>query len=108
RRVFENWLARGRKGRARGAYRDFAEAVRQAEAQARMQAEMAAYKKDAMNWLKSGPGREATNRPGWSMPVRARPAAEKGAHNPLLHPAAARLLAALLKALTPFPEARAA
>ncbi len=56
RRLFAKWLARGLKRRARGAYRDFAEAIRQAEAQARLQAEMAAYKKDALNWLKSGPG----------------------------------------------------
>jgi hypothetical protein len=42
------------------------------------------------------------------MPVRARPAAEGREGNPLLQPAAARALAALLQALTPFPEARAA
>jgi hypothetical protein len=108
RRVFERWLARGRKKRAPGEYREFAEAVRQAEAHARLRAEMAAYKKDAMNWLKSGPGRESADRPGWSMPVRARPVKERGEGNPLLHPAGARVVAALLKALTPFPEARAA
>ena len=108
RRVFEKWLARGQKRRARATYRTFAEAIRQAEAQARLNAEMAAYKKDAMNWLKSGPGRETGNRPGWSMPVRARPAGEGREVNPLLQPAAARMLAALLQALTPFPEARAA
>jgi hypothetical protein len=108
RRLFAKWLARGLKRRARGVYRAFAEAIRQAEAQARLGAEMAAYKKDALNWLKSGPGRERPRRPGWSMPVRARPGAERGAANPLLHPAAARVLAGLLQALTPFPEARAA
>jgi hypothetical protein len=108
RRLFAKWLARGLKRRARGAYRDFAQAIRQAEAQARLGAEMAAYKKDALNWLKSGPGRETPRWPGWSMPVRARPAAGRSAANPPLHPAAARVLAALLRALTPFPEARAA
>ena len=58
--------------------------------------------------VQSGPGRETANRPGWSMPVRARPAGEGREGNPLLQPAAARALAALLQALTPFPEARAA
>ena len=108
RRVFLKWLARGLKRRARGPYRTFAEAVRQAEAHARLGAEMAAYKKDALNWLKSGPGRETARRPGWSMPVRPRSAKEGRTANPLLQPAAARALAALLQALTPFPEARAA
>ena len=107
-RLFQKWLARGLKGRAREPYRAFAQAVRQAEAQARLKAEMAAYNKDAVNWLKSGPGRETASRPGWSMPVRARPTAEGREGNPLLQPAAARALAALLQALTPFPEARAA
>jgi hypothetical protein len=107
-RTFQKWLARGLKSRAREPYRAFAQAIRQAEAHARLAAEMAAFKKDAINWLKSGPGRETANRPGWSMPVRARPAAEGRDGNPLLQPAAARALAALLQALTPFPEARAA
>ncbi len=40
--------------------------------------------------------------------MRARAARTQGAANLLLHPAAARVLAALLQALTPFPEARAA
>jgi hypothetical protein len=108
RQLFARWLARGLKRRARKVYREFAEAIRQAEAQARLAAEMAAYKKDALNWLKSGPGREAPGRTGWSMPVRGRPRRERRSGNPLLHPTGARLLAALLQALTPFPEARAA
>ncbi|MCI0456137.1 MAG: hypothetical protein L0Z62_04050 [Gemmataceae bacterium] len=107
RRVFERWMARGLRQGAREPYRSFAESVRQAEAEARIRAEIAAYKKDALNWLKGGPGREGTGRPGWSMPVKA--ADGKGRRvNPLLLPEVARLLAALLQALAPFPEARAA
>jgi hypothetical protein len=107
RRLFRRWLARGLRKRARQPYRGFAEAVRQAAAQARLNAEIAAYKKDAINWLKSGPGRETSALPGWSMPVKAR-LAEGQRENPLLQPEVARLVAALLQALTPFPEARAA
>ncbi len=107
RRLFRRWLARGLKKRARAPYRGFAEAVRQAAAQARLAAETAAFKKDAVNWLKSGPGRETAALPGWSMPVKARPA-DKRRENPLLQPEVARLVAALLEALTPFPEARTA
>jgi hypothetical protein len=109
RRLFRRWMARGLKPRARGPYRTFAEAVRQAESQARLGAEMAAYKKDALNWLKSGPGgRETSRRVGWGMPVRPRPPRERREVNPLLQPAAAQALVALLAALAPFPEARAA
>jgi hypothetical protein len=107
RKLFARWLARGLRKGAREPYRSFAESVRQAEAQARLGAEMAAYKKDAMGWLKGGPGRETTARPGWSMPVKARTPDERK-RNPLLQSEVARLLAALLHALTPFPEARAA
>ncbi|HYT92910.1 MAG TPA: hypothetical protein VEL76_29605 [Gemmataceae bacterium] len=107
RKVFARWLTRGLKKGAREPYRSFAESVRQAEAQARLQAEMAAFKKDALGWLKGGPGRETAARAGWSMPVKARtPKGRKS--NPLLQPEVAQLLAALLQALTPFPEARAA
>src|SRR5947209_2304864 len=93
-KLFKRWLTRGARKGAREPYRSFAESVRQAEAQARLGAEMAAYKKDAMGWLKSGPGRETADGPGWSMPVKARAGDERKA-NPLLHPEVARLVAAL-------------
>ncbi|MCC6420963.1 MAG: hypothetical protein IT429_22230 [Gemmataceae bacterium] len=106
-RVFALWLKRGLRKDAREPYRSFAEAVRQAEAQARVGAEMAAYKKDALNWLKGGPGRDQAGSPGWAMPVRASEPNE-ATPNSLSQPEAARLIAVLIEALTPFPEARAA
>src|SRR5262245_23708103 len=107
RAVFARWVARGLKKRAREPYRSFAESVRQAVAQARLKAETEAYKKDALNWLKHGPGRDRPGQPGWALPVKARDPKRRRV-NPLLLPEVARAVADLLQALTPFPEARAA
>ncbi len=46
-------------------YRLFAEAVRQAEAQARLGAEVAALKGKPVDWLKAGPGKETAAKPGY-------------------------------------------
>jgi hypothetical protein len=105
--VFRRWLARGMKQGARQPYRSFAEAVRQAQAQARLGAEMAGHKKDGLTWLKCGPGREAGSAPGWTQPLRAAPA-EQREEDVLRRPEVARLIKVLLDALTPHPEARAA
>src|SRR5215207_126872 len=67
--VFERWLRVGSRPRAPRAYRDFAAEVRKAVAQARMRAEIDAYKQDATVWLKSGPGKDNPASPGWSNPV---------------------------------------
>ena len=64
--VLERWLKRGRKKNASEPYRSFARNVDQALGQARLRAEMAAYKDDPKNWLKHGPGKERPGKPGWS------------------------------------------
>jgi hypothetical protein len=107
RAVFQRWLRRGQEAGARRAYRQFAAAVRQALAQARLGAEIAVLKNRPLDWLKCGPGREAPGSPGWTGTVKA-PAAAGPRANPLLRPEMQELLAGLLQALSPFPEARAA
>jgi len=107
REVFEGWLARGEGPRAPARYRDFAAAVRQAHAQARLGAEVAAHGSRPLDWLKSGPGRQAPGRPGWTNPARAAPAGGPGGPL-LLAPEVQALVAALEEALGPYPEARAA
>jgi hypothetical protein len=107
REVFELWLARGRRRRPERKYRLFREEVLQAQAEARMRAESRALVEDALSWLKSGPGKETPASPGWANPSRPQPGDEP-ALNPLLHAETQQMLAALLRALEPFPEARAA
>jgi hypothetical protein len=104
RATFEKWRKRGQRSDAPEIYRNFSTSVRQAIAQARLTAELAALKGRPLDWLRCGPGKETTRNPGWT--ATTRPAAR-------LKPSTAnaspdRLITALLDLLTPFPEARAA
>ncbi|HVS33986.1 MAG TPA: hypothetical protein VMS17_00265 [Gemmataceae bacterium] len=104
--VFDEWLRKGEAGRPLK-YKRFVEKLRQAEAQARLNAEVAAFKDKPMDWLKAGPGKETPAKPGWSALAKPRPGAAK--ETPLLmRPDVQTFLRALLTALEPHPEARAA
>ncbi len=105
REVFEEWMRKGESKRAIPKYRLFAEAVRQAEAQARLGAEVAALKGKPVDWLKAGPGKETAAKPGWS--ALAKP--HGGRDQPtslLLDPGVQELLRTLLRALERYPDAR--
>jgi hypothetical protein len=104
--VFRDWLARGDAPGAEAQYRHFASAVREAAAQARLKLEVEAHNKRPLDWLKSGPGRQTAESEGWTVAARA-PAAEPTSST-LMLPEVQRLIADVLAALEPFPEARAA
>ncbi len=104
RATFAKWLRLGQKKRAAEPYRRFAAAVRQATAQARLSAELAALKGRPLDWLRCGPGKETPTNPGWTATTRATPSKEPSESNNV----ADGLIAALLDLLAPFPEARAA
>src|SRR5438128_313419 len=108
RAVFERWLRRGEGERAPAKYRAFAAAVRQAEAQARLGAEVAILSSKPLDWLRSGPGRATSDNPGWTASVRPLPLTRAPAASPALQPEVQALLASLLDVLGPYPEARAA
>ena len=97
------WLALGRKKEAGEAVRAFCQAVRQAEAVARLQAEVAALKAKPLDWLRHGPGRPRPDREGWTAAARAEPKAETP--EPELPWELARQL---VERLEPWPEARVA
>jgi hypothetical protein len=101
--VFESWLRRGQEKGARTDLRHFAGAVRQARAQARLTAEIAAFKAKPIDWLRSGPGKETADVPGWTGNVKAGAASGSASG---LGPEAQALIAAILDALAPFPEVR--
>jgi hypothetical protein len=105
REVFEEWLERGRAPKR---YHDFCQAVRQAQAEARLAAELKLHEKTPLQWLKCGPGRETPTAPGWTTPVKPLFAGDSHAAGALSLPEIQEVLAALLDALAPFPEARAA
>ncbi len=105
--LFDEWMRKGEGERPVKKYRQFAEAVRQAEAQARLGAEVAALKDKPMDWLKAGPGKETAARPGWSALAKPRAGGDKP--SPLLmDPGVQAFLRTLLSALEAYPEARAA
>jgi len=105
--VFEVWLKRAEQPRASSAYRLFAAEVRKAQAHARILAEVELFQSDPKTWLKSGPGRDQVDSPGWS--TTAPPADHTPVAVNLVFDSALRdLWAALLDAVAPFPEARAA
>ena len=108
REVFHRWLLLARARRPRRKYRLFYEAVMQARAQVRLAAEGKALVKDALAWLKFGPGKDTVDPPGWTNPARALPQEDAQAANLLLRQETQGLLATLLRVLQPFPEARAA
>jgi hypothetical protein len=105
--VFEEWLRKAEGKRPRKEYKRFAEALRRAEAQARLKAEAEALKDKPMDWLKSGPGKETTAEPGWSALAKPRAGALK--ETPLWERAEVQnLIRIILQALEPYPEIRAA
>ena len=63
--TFHRWLQRGAE-EARGRYREFADDVRQAQAQARVAAETEVRRTNPVSWLRYGPGRERPGEPGWT------------------------------------------
>jgi hypothetical protein len=104
--TFAHWLELGERPRAAAKYRQLADAVRQAVAQARLSAEMETRSGTPLDWLRGGPGRPSPEGDGWTGPARAAPATTSEAT--LQSPEVQKLVAALLDALGSHPEARAA
>src|SRR5436190_23373159 len=67
--TFNTWMRCGRARRPVPRYRDFLEAVRKAQAHARIMAESQALRRAPLSWLRYGPGRETGRMPGWTDPV---------------------------------------
>jgi hypothetical protein len=105
---FGRWLELGGRARGRKEYRLFREAVRQAQAQARLAAEIAVFKNRPLDWLKCGPGKDAPAYPGWSTAAKPQPVAGANRSHSLADPLIQELIQTMLQRLTPFPEARAA
>ena len=108
REVFERWLRLARQRRPKRKYRLFYEAVMQARAQVRLAAEGKALLKDPLAWLKSGPGRDSLDPPGWTNPAKDQGQDDPEAVNLLLRQETQGLMTLLLRVLEPFPEVRTA
>src|SRR5258708_2146024 len=104
--LHHDYLRLGNQPDATPLYRNFADVIRQAIAQARLKAEMAALDKDPKFWLKSGPGKGTEKNPGWTNPAKPDTAIDDAESALAAHPELLRLGSEILKALEPFPEAR--
>ena len=104
--TFLGWMRKGDDPKAKPRYRAFAEAVRQAQAQARLGAEVSARNDKPLDWLRNGPGRETAEQRGWTS--NARPATGKGTGAALLQAEVRELVGRVLSALESHPEVRAA
>ena len=103
--LFARWMETGRRDGVRKRYRDLRKAVLQAQAQARLKAEIAAFTDKPLDWLRSGPGKPTADAAGWTGPARA--SREEGRPaNPLLDQAIQELLQRVLGCLEAFPDAR--
>jgi hypothetical protein len=108
RKVFQAWLAQGKKPKAAKHYRDFYRKVQQAQAIARLKAETAMLTDDPKFWLRSGPGREQPDNPGWTAVVRPLLTGDKTTINLFASPDFLAFLATLRQVLAPYPDALAA
>jgi hypothetical protein len=107
---FEKWMQLGdvtKKLHHRKPYIAFRLAVLQAQAQARLAAEIQAHQDSPLVWLKQGPGKETPTSTGWTVPVKPTAITHQQI-NLLLSPEMQGIFLALLQILAPFPEARAA
>ena len=106
RSVFEKWIRRADRPRAPQKVRALVQGIRQAEAERRLKAEMVTFENDPLTWLRSGPGKETFENPGWSAPPRAHLPAESERMAMLFDHEAQALIGLLLEILTPFPEVK--
>jgi hypothetical protein len=103
--VFDAWIEKAKNKRSKKKFRDFANKVKQAKATARLRAEMEAYDKNPLIWLKSGPGREQPDSPGWAAVVRPQITNDNRTVNLFTSPDFVSFMGTLRQALAPFPEA---
>lgn len=104
-RQFQTWLERGRGEKAREPYASFARLVDEAQAQARLRAEVSVFEAAPRIWLEHGPGRETAASPGWSSPVAAADPA-RSPQNVFLNPLFMRFCEDVSAALASYPEPR--
>jgi hypothetical protein len=102
--LYQQWLDRAAKPRAGKIYRRLAREVVQAQAHARLMAEMQVRDSDAKAWLLHGPGRETASKPGWGAAAKPSEGEQADGSCKLLF----ELCAVVLEALAGYPEARAA
>jgi hypothetical protein len=109
--TFYEWIRRGEQTDDRPPeprFAEFAEAIRQARAEARGTSEVEVKREDPIVYLTKGPGRERPGRPGWTSVGDGQTAQATTTVNVLIAPQWITIRTELLQTLEAFPEARAA
>lgn len=107
RQDYLDWMRRGNQPRSAKKYRAFAQTIAQAQAQARLKAEVEVFQNKPLDWLKCGPGRDVPGVPGWAVAVKpAPPEQDESSRLTLDNPLVAGLLEQITTELEIFPEAR--
>ncbi|MSR31559.1 MAG: hypothetical protein EXR99_08650 [Gemmataceae bacterium] len=107
-KVFRAWMKEGQREKAPALLREFYLAVTQAQAQARLRAEITAFNDKPLEWLKHGPGKSRGKECGWGPSAKGKGKKEVEASSLLEIPGLARELKKLLEMLEPYPAARKA
>jgi hypothetical protein len=108
REVFARWLARGERADAPAKYRAFARAIREAEAQGRLQAELNVRNEKPLDWLKAGPGKTGADNPGWGNSSKAGAATVDKIDPAHVWSEVLHLFGRCVEQLAAYPDARAA
>ena len=101
-------LSERKKPRPPRAVRGLAQRVRQAQAQARLKAEVTMLQERPDLWLRSGPGKERQGDPGWTSPAKPIVLNDQRSITVLGSPQGQQMLGLIFQVLSRFPEARAA
>ena len=105
RNVFQGWLRQGERKGGREPFKSFAKEVRTATAQARLRAEMEVFQGDPKSWLRSGPGKESPQTPGWTGIVKPGITNDLRQINIFNAPDFLEFLKQLRQILAPYPDA---
>jgi hypothetical protein len=108
RRVFARWLRRGQRADAPPEYRRFARAVMEAQAQARLHAELTTMSDKPLDWLKAGPGKDSADNPGWANPGKPHAASAGGVDREQILVEVFKLLGEGAEQLAAYSDARVA
>ena len=96
-------VQRGQASDAKEPYRSFAREIADAQAKARLRAEMTLFERDPKSWLLHGPGRESETAAGWSVTVKPADGITES-RNALLDPELMQLFHVVMQVLRPHPD----
>jgi hypothetical protein len=105
---FADWMERGARSRAPLALRQFFQAIRKAQAEARLTVEVELRQSKPLDWLRCGPGKPGDLGEGWTTPLRGGASGEEKPVDLLALPLTQEVIARVLSVLTPHPELRQA